>query len=101
MKEWTREDIEQNLSNNELTYVYLYTPMCGTCQMAKKMLEVVDELLPNLDIGQCNLNYLPEKAREWEIESVPCLLTFSQGQMTEKIYAFKSVDYLYSKLKAN
>jgi thioredoxin 1 len=99
MKEWNRQELERKICSNEVTFVYLYTPMCGTCQMAKKMLTVVNELLPNLPIGQCNLNYLSEKAIEWEIESVPCLLIIKNGKITEKIYAFKSVEYLFNKLK--
>ncbi|MBD8070428.1 thioredoxin family protein [Bacillus sp. PS06] len=99
MNEWTKQELEREIGGNEQTYLYLYTPMCGTCQMAKKMLTVVNELLPNLPLGQANLNFIPEKALEWEIESVPCLLSFEKGQVTEKIYAFHSVEYIYNKLK--
>jgi thiol-disulfide isomerase/thioredoxin len=83
----------------ELMVLYLYTPMCGTCQVAKRMLLVVDELLPSIGIHSVNLNYFPEEAKELGIESVPCLLIYKDGQEMEKVYAFQSVGYLHQLLK--
>ncbi len=99
MKEWNKKELKLNLEQNKRNIIYLYTPLCGTCQVAKKMLSVVNELLPTTDIGICDLNYIPEFAREWEIESVPCLLITENDIVKEKIYAFQSVEYLYNKLK--
>ncbi len=82
-----------------LQVLYLYTPMCGTCQVAKKMLTVVDELLPSLQIHSINLNYYPEEAKDLGIESVPCLLLCEDGEVKEKVYAFQSVGNLYELLK--
>lgn len=94
MKDLIEAEIESAISENEKFSLYLYTPMCGTCQVASKMLHVTTELVPNLAIGKSDLNYLPKKAIEWEIESVPCLLMFKHGQVDKKIYAFHSVPYL-------
>ena len=87
------------IESHDSFYLYLYTPLCGTCQVAKKMLVVVNELTPNVSIGMCDLNYIPEKARDWSIESVPCLVSFNDGEVVDKIYAFKSVEYLYNLIK--
>jgi thioredoxin 1 len=94
MKDLIETEIESAIAENEKFCLYLYTPMCGTCQVASKMLLVTTELVPSLAIGKSDLNYLPKKAIEWEIESVPCLLMFKQGQIDKKIYAFHSVPYL-------
>jgi len=101
MKEWTRDDWENHAHNPEITAYYLYTPLCGTCQVASKMLSVVEELLPDLQLGQANLNYVEDLAIEHEIESVPCLLISENGEIREKVYAFHSVPFLYEKLKIN
>ncbi|PMC40577.1 thiol reductase thioredoxin [Bacillus sp. UMB0899] len=97
MIEWKEKQL--TILNEGLYIMYLYTPMCGTCQVAKKMLTVVDELLPDLDIHSINLNYYPEEAKELGIESVPCLLIFKDGKIMERIYAFQSVGYLYDLIK--
>ncbi|WP_078431322.1 thioredoxin family protein [Metabacillus halosaccharovorans] len=97
MIEWNEKQL--TILNKGLHVMYLFTPMCGTCQVARKMLSVVDELLPDLDIYSVNLNFYPEEAKELGIESVPCLLIFEDGKLKEKIYAFQSVGYLYDLLK--
>ncbi|WP_449537462.1 thioredoxin family protein [Ferdinandcohnia sp. Marseille-Q9671] len=94
MKEWNENEIDARLTNPCGFWLYLYTPMCGTCQVASKMITVVDELLPHVEIGKSDLNYLPSKAIDWQIESVPCLLHIKDGEVLEKYYAFHSVPYL-------
>lgn len=97
MIEWKEKQL--TILNEGIYIMYLYTPMCGTCQVAKKMLTVVDELLSDLDIHSINLNYYPEEAKELGIESVPCLLIFKDGKIMERVYAFQSVGYLYDLIK--
>ncbi len=99
MEEWNREQWEQNKEQNELTAFYLYTPMCGTCAVASKMLEVVENVVLDVPIGKANINYIEELAMDYKIESVPCLLVSRNGEIQEKIYAFQSVQNIYEKLK--
>ena len=99
MNEWTHKEWLKEKNTNRTTAFYLYTPMCGTCQVASKMLDVVKELLPNLNMGKANLNYVQEIAALYQVESVPCLIITENGQVTDKIYAFQSVPFLYEKLK--
>ncbi|QBP40525.1 thioredoxin family protein [Paenisporosarcina antarctica] len=99
MKEWTTAEWETNSQSANIAAYYLYAPMCGTCQVASKMLEVVEELLPNVQIGQANLNYIEDLAIDQKIESVPCLIIAQNGQIQEKIYAFQSVPFLYNQLR--
>lgn len=99
MEEWTREQWEELVKTQDVTAFYLYTPMCGTCMVASQMMEVIEQLLPNVAIGKANINYLGEFAFDYKVESVPCLLISRDGEVVEKIYAFKSVPNLYEKLK--
>jgi thioredoxin 1 len=100
LQEWTRETLQEQINHNQNTVLYLFTPLCGTCQVAGKMLSVTAELLPNLAIGKTDLNYIPDLAEQWEVESVPCLIIFHNSQIREKVYAFHSVPFLLEKLKA-
>ncbi|MFX3673910.1 MAG: thioredoxin family protein [Paenisporosarcina sp.] len=99
MKEWSRAEWETISRNAEIAAYYLYTPMCGTCQVASKMLAVVEELTTDTPMGKANLNFENGLAHDYQIESVPCLLISVQGEIREKIYAFHSVTYLYEKLR--
>ena len=98
MQEWSWEKINEVLAGDEVNLLYLYTPLCGTCQVAGKMLTVITELMPNIQIGKSDLNYMPELAEQFGIESVPCLLIFKEGELEEKVYAFHSVPYLFEKI---
>jgi thioredoxin 1 len=99
MKELSNEEIYNIIKQEETCALYLYTPLCGTCQVAGKILRIVEELLPNLELFKADLNYFPKLAEQFLIESVPCLLLFQNGECREKIYAFQSVPYIYEKLK--
>lgn len=98
LNEWTREQWEQHKNDSELSLLYIYTPMCGTCQIASKMMQVIKEMVPHA-IGQANINFLGNLARDYEIESVPCLLIAKNGTVYKKIYAFQSVLYLLEEIK--
>ncbi|WP_096156754.1 MULTISPECIES: thioredoxin family protein [Bacillus] len=95
MNEWTKEKLEQEIEKSQLTAIYFYTPMCGTCNVASKMMSVIVELFPTIHFGKSDVNYIQPLASHWQIESVPCLIVFHKGKMLEKLYAFHSVDYLY------
>jgi thioredoxin 1 len=101
MKEWKEEAILKKLKREEDFCLYLFTPICGTCQVASKMLTVAKELLPNIDLGKSDINYTRAIAEEFEVESVPCLLIFKNGFISQKIYAFQSVPYLLDTIKNN
>ncbi|HAQ06320.1 MAG TPA: thiol reductase thioredoxin [Bacillus bacterium] len=98
MMEWTNKEIDTFIGDKKSGYIYFYTPMCGTCQVASKMLSVIEKLLPELDSGKADLNFMPTMAERFEIESVPCLIIINKGDVQEKIYAFQSVPFLYEKL---
>ena len=94
MKDWTSWDIQKAIEQHETFALYLYTPMCGTCQVAAKMLSVVKEIRKVTAFAQTNVNYAQETVLQHQIESVPCLLLFKRGIMVKKLYAFQSVPYL-------
>ncbi|WP_046175642.1 thioredoxin family protein [Domibacillus indicus] len=80
--------------------LYLYTPMCGTCQVAGKMLDVVEATDLHIPLQRINLNYHEELSRQFEVESVPCLLFLQKGKLKKKIYAFQSVPYIYEEMRS-
>ncbi|WP_040224652.1 thioredoxin family protein [Bhargavaea cecembensis] len=97
MESWNLADFERAAEDGTAAF-YLYTPLCGTCQVASRMLGVTEQLLPDLSIGKADLNYHEEIAVKYGVESVPCLLIAREGEPVEKVYAFRSVPYLYEKL---
>ncbi|MFD1927529.1 thioredoxin family protein [Sporosarcina siberiensis] len=91
MENWSRQKWEDIATESPISVFYLYTPMCGTCAVASKMLEVISVMKPDLPMGKADLNYIQDVAVDYEIESVPCLLIAKDGVIEHKIYAFQSV----------
>jgi thioredoxin-like negative regulator of GroEL len=96
--DWSRDELSRLTKKGETGCVYFYTPLCGTCQVASRMLQVIEQLV-QVPIGKINLNFYPDIANNFAIESVPCLIIVKDGQVVETIYAFHSVPYLLEKIK--
>ena len=79
---------------------FLHTPLCGTCKAARKMCVVALETVPGAVMYACNLNQMPQVARDWQIQSVPCLAVVHRGKVVERMYAFGSAIKVYEKLKS-
>lgn len=94
------QQLNSILESGDRFVIFFYTPLCGTCQLARRMLNIATEALPNSQVTVCNVNLIPEQARGWEIESVPCLAVIEQNVVTKKVYAFHSVDTVYDVLKS-
>jgi thioredoxin-like negative regulator of GroEL len=98
MNEMNRTNLTDFLEGEGIGLLYFYTPLCGTCQVASKMLQIVEELI-EVPMGKMNLNFYPDLAKNFAIESVPSLLFIRNGEVQETIYAFHSVPYLLEKIK--
>ena len=79
--------------------VLVYTAFCGTCQLAERMLSIVQEAGTNVPIHKLNINYAPVLRDRWAIKSVPSLVLLRNGEPAGFEYAMKAVDYLYSRLR--
>ena len=94
----TEGKIEQIIKEEQSAVFYFYTPICGTCQVAGKMMDIINQMIDAIPIGKMDLNYSFDTAKRFEIESVPCVLILKDGKVQEKIYAVQSVPYLLEKI---
>ncbi|MGL5915304.1 MAG: thioredoxin family protein [Culicoidibacterales bacterium] len=79
-------------SVENVDFLYFYTPLCGTCHLAKQMLGIVEHT-QNFDVFAINLNHFPEFAQVFQVEQVPCLLNV---QTRAKLYTFANVVNVYN-----
>jgi thioredoxin 1 len=91
----TLEQIKYEIKKQKYTAFYLYTPMCGTCMVAGRMVDITEKMFPQIHFIKADLNYIPSVADHYSVESVPCMLLFKEGFLIDKIYAFQSVPYLH------
>lgn len=79
--------------------LFLFTPLCGTCKVARRMLDVVAEMRPEFPIFSVDANFVPDRLQAWHIQSVPALVYFRHENADIEVqYAFSDVTSLYTKL---
>ncbi|AFS71291.1 thioredoxin family protein [Exiguobacterium antarcticum] len=76
--------------------LYVYAPMCGTCAIASRMLEVVEATKDGEWIQQANGNFIPDFLEQAQVMSVPALLKIEENQVTARLYAFQSVQNVFA-----
>ncbi|MGJ9457519.1 thioredoxin family protein [Oceanobacillus sp. CF4.6] len=90
--------ITEETHKQDRMLLYIYTPFCGTCSVARAMLEKIEAVHQENIFYEMNASLNPEFMIENKIESVPCLLIKEDSQIKEKIYAFHSTGNIYSYL---
>lgn len=100
MEECSETQLSLKLDHEQEAFaVLLYTPMCGTCKLAERMLNIIEAMKPGISLYKSNMNALFEFGQAWKIQSVPCLLILDKGELIRKVYAMESVDHLYKLLQ--
>ena len=81
--------------------VFLYTPLCGTCQVARRMLEVAEQLLPPDTLVAVNVNTAPHWVQEQQIASVPALYIIDAARSQAPVvrYRMGSVEELLNEIR--
>ncbi|MBO8162705.1 MAG: thioredoxin family protein [Brevibacillus sp.] len=92
-------ELGQILTRRDSFALFVYTPLCGTCKLAAKMLQAAAAVSPPVTLYTVNLNLMPALAQDWKIESVPCLMIFRQGELVSRVYAMRSVEHLSQQLR--
>lgn len=90
-----RELRVEELEEKENYLLYIYTPFCGTCHVARSFLEKIEQTHQQDIFYEMNASLYPQFMQEYKIESVPCLLIKNQHKIKEKIYTFHSVSNIY------
>jgi len=79
--------------------VFFFTPLCGTCKLGERMLDIAELTGISVPLYKLNINYAPRLREHWKIASVPCLLLLEDGEPLLREYAMTAVDHVYKLLK--
>jgi thioredoxin-like negative regulator of GroEL len=100
LAEITEQDLLTRLQAGQQREAFLFfTPMCGTCQVGERMLEVVEATGRGIPLSKVNINYAPVLRERWQIESVPGVIVVQGGEVLHKEYAMRSVEHLLELLR--
>jgi thioredoxin 1 len=79
-----REFDERVLHSKEPVLVDFYADWCGPCQMLAPVLEQVARETPHAKIVKVNVDQNGELARRYQIEAIPSLLVFRDGNLINR-----------------
>lgn len=100
LQEWTEAEAIASLEEEQAAQaVLIYTPLCGTCNLAERMLGLAAASGAAVPVHKVNINFAPGLRDRWQISSVPCLLLAKPGQPIRREYALHSVPEVYALLK--
>ncbi|MBU9723893.1 MULTISPECIES: thioredoxin family protein [Bacillaceae] len=98
----SNNDVNKIIKGTQKTFIFLHTPMCGTCKLARKYLEVIEYMEDTPSLYDIDINVLGNSCIvEWGIQSVPCLAIVKDGQLVNKMFAFESVTKIYEFIRNN
>ena len=93
---------EDMLSGSDLpVLVDFYADWCGPCQMMVPILEQVNaQLQGRMKIVKIDTEKYPELASQYQIQALPTLVLFKQGQAVERIEGAMGASQLVQHLQS-
>ena len=91
------KDSFEKIINQKIALVDFWAPWCMPCQMLTPQLEELSNELPDLIIAKVNVDDEPELAMKYNINSIPCLMLFENGNLTNKSLGYMEKDTIIAK----
>ena len=86
MKELNKNSLEKYAADGKMVLVEFSAPWCVYCRrLAPAMEKVAEEYKDILTVGTVNIDDEPELARREQIEVVPTLVLYKNGQAVDSI----------------
>ena len=66
--EW-HERLTKRDAKADPVIVFLHTPFCGTCAAARKMINIVEHVVPDVRLLEADVNFLPDIVERYQIRA--------------------------------
>ncbi len=87
------------LKHDGAVMVDFFAPWCGPCKMMAPTVEkLAGEFEGKVKVGVINVDENSEVSMKFQIQSIPTLIFFKNGEVVDKMVGFQSEDNLKAKL---
>lgn len=96
------EDFAQKvLQSDKPVVVDFYADWCAPCKMLSPILKELSAIYTEYDFYKTNIDENPRLAQAFEIMSIPCVLIFKGGKVTDSSIGYKSAEEMRTFLENN
>jgi thioredoxin 1 len=81
------------------TVVDLFATWCGPCKMLSPILDEISEEIATTKFYKIDVDDNEDIAREYKVMSIPTVLVFKNGELTNTIVGLKSREFLVDQFK--
>lgn len=93
------QEFQELLSQNEVVFVDFFATWCGPCKMLAPIIEELADKHPEVKVVKIDVDQEPSLAMQYQVQSIPTLITFKNGQPTQRQLGFMPLEALENMLK--
>lgn len=85
------ENFESEVLNSDIpVLVDFWADWCGPCMMLSPIIEDIAETNDNVKVCKVNVDEQPVLTAQFSVESIPTLLIFKNGELTDTLIGYRS-----------